>query len=215
MTRSVRVVPAILTDDSSELARLVTLANAFAPFVQVDMMDGAFVPSRSVGVADLRALELRFQWEAHLMVVDPMSCLESLRAAGAARVIFHVESCADPREIASAARSLGLGIGIALNPPTPVADIEPLLPIMDSVLLMTVYPGYYGAPFVPEVMSKVAQVRAACPGVEIGVDGGIKEANLLEVARQGVDTVCVGSAVFSSPDPQASYVRLSALARCV
>jgi ribulose-phosphate 3-epimerase len=78
---------------------------------------------------------------------------------------------------------------------------------------MPVYPGYYGAPFVPEVMDKVSQLRAVSPSIEIGVDGGVKEANLLEVAGRGVDTVCVGSAVFSQPDPAASYARLSALLR--
>lgn len=213
MTRSVRVVPAILTDDSVELTRLVTLANRFAPFVQVDIMDGAFVPTRSVGIADLREQDIRFEWEAHLMVADPLTYLEPLRETGAARVIFHIESGGDPFAVVSQARALGLGVGVAVNPPTPVADIVALLSVVDSVLLMTVFPGYYGAPFVPEVMSKVDQVRAACSSVEIGVDGGVKEANLADVARYGVDTVCVGSAVFSSPDPEASYVRLVALAR--
>jgi len=213
MTPAAKVVPAVLTADTAELARLVALANRFARYVQVDFMDGVFVPSHSVSVADMCALEVRFQWEAHLMVVDPIAYLQSLHAAGAARVIFHVESCPQPLEVALAARSLGLGVGLALNPPTPVHEVQELLPAMDSVLLMTVYPGYYGAPFVPEVMSKVAQVRAACEHIEVGVDGGVKEANMPEVLRHGVDTVCVGSAVFSSADPEASYLRLTALAR--
>ena len=134
---------------------------------------------------------------------------------GAIRVVFHFESVKDPSVVVSAARALGLGVGLAVNPPTPVAAFEACLKDVDCVLLMTVYPGYYGAPFVPEVMTKVGQVRAACPDVEIGVDGGIKEANLLEVVRQGVDTVCVGSAVFSSPDPAASYSRLVARAQAL
>lgn len=213
MKRAVRVVPAILTDDSLELTRLVSLANRFAPFVQVDIMDGVFVPTLSIEVADLRAQDIRFAWEAHLMVSDPLSCLEPFRDAGARRVVFHFESQTEPTAVIDAARVLGLGVGLAVNPPTPVADITPLLPVVDSVLLMTVYPGYYGAAFVPEVMSKVAEVRAIRADVEIGVDGGIKESNLRDVARQGVDTLCVGSAVFASPDPEASYARLVALAQ--
>ncbi|NLE96151.1 MAG: ribulose-phosphate 3-epimerase [Dehalococcoidia bacterium] len=214
MTRSARIVPAILTDDATELARLVVLANSFAPFVQVDMMDGAFVPTHSIGIEDLRTQDIHFRWEAHLMVVDAVAYLAPLRDAGAARVIFHVESGGDPLEVVSTARSLGLGVGVALNPPTPVADVAGLLPLVDCVLLMTVYPGYYGAPFVPEVMSKVEQVRARSASVEIGVDGGVKEANLVDVLRHGVDTVCVGSAVFAAADPRASFLRLSALAQC-
>jgi len=214
MTRSARIVPAILTDDATELARLVALANSFAPFVQVDMMDGTFVPTHSIGIEDLRTLDIHFRWEAHLMVVDAVAYLAPLCGAGAARVIFHVESGGDPLEVVSTARSLGLGVGVALNPPTPVADVAGLLPLVDCVLLMTVYPGYYGAPFVPEVMSKVEQVRARSASVEIGVDGGVKEANLVDVLRHGVDTVCVGSAVFAAADPCASFLRLSALAQC-
>jgi ribulose-phosphate 3-epimerase len=211
MTRTVRVIPAILTDDSSELARLIGLANTFAPCAQIDIMDGIFVPTRSIEVDDVRRQDIVFSWDVHLMVADPMRYFEPFRDAGATGVLFHVESDVDPREAVSHARALGLAVGVVLNPPTPVADIEGILPLVDSVMLMTVYPGYYGAPFVPEVMCKVGQIRAVSSGVEIVVDGGIKESNILDVARQGVDTVCVGSAVFACPDPAASYARLVAL----
>lgn len=215
MKRAVRVVPAILTDSPAELTRLVSLANRFAPFVQVDIMDGVFVPTRSVGAEDLRSQEIRFKWEAHLMVSDPIAYLEPCANAGATRIIFHIELEAEPNAVIVRARALGLGVGVAVNPPTPVASIATLLPAVDSVLLMTVYPGYYGAPFVPDVMSKVEQVRAIRADVEIGVDGGIKEGNFLAVARRGVDTLCVGSAVFASPNPDASYARLVSLAQGV
>ena len=211
MKRAVRVVPAILTDDSQELTRLVSLANRFAPFVQVDIMDGVFVPTHSIGAADLRMQDICFEWEAHLMVSDPVAYLASFRDAGAKRVVFHVESPVDAREVIAKARALDLGVGLALNPPTSVARIGGLLPLVDSVLLMTVYPGYYGAPFVPESMTKVEEVRAIRADVEIGVDGGIKAMNVADVARQGVDVVCVGSAVFSSPDPEVSYAHLVSL----
>ncbi len=212
MNRNVKVVPAILTDSASELTRMVVLANGFAPWVQIDMMDGLFVPSRSITTDDLGPLEFVFSWEAHLMVVDPLRYLVPLRDAGAARVIFHAESDDDAYDVIDLCRSLGMGVGVAVNPPTTVSEIEPLLSAIDSVLLMAVYPGYYGAPFVPGVLSKIGEVRAACPDVEIGMDGGIKESNLVEVARYGLDKVCVGSAIFGQPDPAASYRRLAALA---
>ncbi len=213
MKRNVRVVPAILTDSAAELARMVDLANKFAAFVQIDMMDGRFVPTRSIGVDDLGAVRIGFSWEAHLMVAEPIQYLDALKEAGARRVIFHVESDDDVGSIIVRCRSLGLGVGVAVNPPTPVAGIEPYLPDVDSVLLMAVHPGYYGAPFVPEVMSKIGEVRFACPGVEIGMDGGIKESNLVKVARHGLDTICIGSAIFGQQDPPASYLRLTDLAR--
>lgn len=213
MKRPVRIVPAILTDCETALARMVSLANGFAPFVQVDIMDGAFVPTLSVRAEELQRQDIRFAWEAHLMVAHPLSHLESFMRAGAKRIIFHVEAGDEAALVILQARSLGLGVGVALNPPTPVAAVESLLPAVDCVLLMTVYPGYYGAAFVPDVMKKVSLVRALRPDIEVGVDGGIKEGNLPEVVGYGVDTVCVGSAVFGQPDPAASFVRLSELAR--
>ncbi len=192
---------------------MVALANAFAPFVQIDIMDGVFVPAVSMTAEDLRQQDIRFEWEAHLMVAHPLLHLEAFKCAGAGRVVFHVESVDEAEQVVLRARSLGLGVGVALNPPTPVAAVESLLPSVDCVLLMTVYPGSYGAPFVPEVMEKVSQVRALCPCIEVGVDGGIKEANLLEVAGYGVDTICVGSAIFARPDPADSYARLVELLR--
>ncbi len=215
MSRMVRIVPAILTDNTCELNRMIGVANGFAPFVQMDIMDGLFVPSRSVGMDDLGRADIRFTWDVHLMVAHPLRYLEVLRGMGAAQIIFHIESEDDAGRVISGARSLGIRVGVAVNPPTSVADVTPLLREVDSVLLMTVYPGYYGAAFVPEVMSKVSQVRAACPQVEIAVDGGIKESNLVEVARHGVDTVCIGSAIFGSADPAASYLRFVSLARDV
>lgn len=215
MKRSVKVVPAILTDRVTELSRMADLANQFASFVQVDLMDGQFVPTRSVGVASLAAVQIDFSWEAHLMVCDPVRYLEPLKDVGAARVIFHIESEDRPVTVIDRCRNLGLGVGVAVNPPTPISRIQPLLPEIDAVLLMAVYPGYYGAPFVPEVMSKIGEVRTARPDIEIGMDGGIKESNLLEVARHGLDVVCVGSAIFGQADPGASYERLVELARHV
>ncbi len=213
MMRSVRVVPAILTDNPTSLGQMVSGANSFATYVQIDIMDGLFVPSSSIGAHDLQTADIRFEWEAHLMVEQPRGDLEAFKEIGARRVIFHLESRSDPEETVRKAKSIGLEIGLALNPETAVAEALPLLGKVDSVLLMTVHPGYYGSEFIPEVLAKVGQVREARADLEIGVDGGIKEDNLLRVVRSGVDMVCVGSAIFHSPDPAASLSRLSELAR--
>jgi ribulose-phosphate 3-epimerase len=84
---------------------------------------------------------------------------------------------------------------------------------VDSILLLTVTPGFYGSKFIPEVMDKVAELRNIQPGIEIGVDGGVKESNIKEIARAGVDYICVGSAVFLQPDPAESYRRLQSLVK--
>jgi ribulose-phosphate 3-epimerase len=211
MADSARIVPALLTDSKAELAEMVRLANSFADFVQIDVMDGLFVPSTSIDADDLRMLEIRFRWEAHLMVSRPTEHIDSFVKAGAERVTIHAEANEDVRNAVSLARRMGVRVGLALSPKTAVAEVEPLLPLVDSVLLLTVEPGYYGSPFLPEVLSKVGRVRAAHPGLSVAVDGGVKEQNLLEVADTGVDEICVGSAIFRAQDAAAAYRRLQGL----
>jgi ribulose-phosphate 3-epimerase len=213
MAKLIRVVPAVLTEDSKALARMVRQAETFCDYVQFDIMDGRFVPSHSIGCADIAALHPKIRWEAHIMVADPASYATDFRAAGASRVVFHYEASPAPEEVIALIKGLGLEVGLALNPETPVAVVEPLLAQLDSILLLTVNPGFYGSAFIPEVLDKVAELRQARPEIEIGVDGGIKDGNIARVARTGVNDICVGSAVFLQPQPEESYRRLLALAQ--
>jgi len=213
MSESVRIVPALLTDNGADLAGMVRLANTFTDFVQIDLMDGVFVPPVSIGAADLAGIEICFRWEVHLMVSRPSQHIAGFVRAGAERVTVHIEADEDIRTAIGLARELGVGVGVALNPETPVSRIETLLPVIDTVLLLTVEPGYYGSPFLPEVLPKVGEVRAMWPEGTVAVDGGVKEQNLLEVARTGVDEICVGSAIFRAADPVAAYRRFQRLAQ--
>lgn len=213
MSRLSRVVPAILTDDPEALETMVRQAESFTSYVQIDIMDGRFVPSRSIGWQELVALSPKLEWEAHLMVERPQKYLEGFRKAGAGKVVFHYEATPSPMEIISLVRDIGLKVGLAVNPETPLKSILPLADKVDSVLFLTVNPGFYGSPFLPEVLDKVAEFGNACPEVEIGVDGGIKESNIAQIARVGIDAICVGSAVFMQPDPGKSFRRLQSLAR--
>jgi len=177
------------------------------------MMDGQFVPSRSITREHLTGLSLKLSWEAHNMVLRPEDYLESLGQAGAQKVIFHYEATSSPREVISLARKLGLGVGLALNPETPVATIFPLVGEVDSVLFLSVHPGFYGSQFLPEVLDKIVEFRSAQPDVEIGIDGGIKEGNITQVARTGLDVIYVGSAIFLQPQPGESFRHLQSLAQ--
>jgi len=211
MSRNVRVVPAILTDDPSALEKMLRQAESFTDYVQIDIMDGHFVPSRSVTWEQVAGLPGKLKWEAHLMVVHPEEYLKGFKQAGAGKIIFHHEATISPHEVIARIRNLGIEVGLAINPETPVSAIAPYINQVDSVLLLTVTPGFYGCKFIPEVMDKVAKLRAIQPGIEIGIDGGIKESNIQEIARAGVDYICVGSAVFLQPDQAASYRRLQSL----
>ena len=212
MARLTRVVPAILTEDPLALETMVRQAETFTTYVQFDLMDGQFVPSRSITREHLANLHTKLSWEAHLMMLRPEDYFEGLRQAGAKRVIFHYEATPSPRKVISRARELNLEVGLAINPETSVLTILPLAAEVDSVLFLSVHPGFYGSPFIPEVVDKIVEFRRAQPGVEVGIDGGIKEGNIIQVARTKPDAIYVGSAIFRQPEPGESFRRLRNLA---
>ena len=213
MKRPVRVVPAILAEDPEELKALMRQAEDFTDYVQVDFMDGEFVPSQNVTWEHLINLEFKLNWEAHIMILHPEGWLEGLRQAGAQKGIFHYEATPSPMEVISQARKLGFKVGLAVNPETSISTILPLSDEVDSVLFLSVHPGFYGAQFIPEVLDKISDFRSARPRREVGIDGGIKEGNIVQVARAGADVICVGSAILLQPDPAESYRHLTALAQ--
>jgi ribulose-phosphate 3-epimerase len=180
-------------------------------WAQVDIMDGEFVPSKSIGWQAVKAAKLPFDWEAHLMVKEPETYFSGFKAALASRVVFHFEASADPRAVISVAKKLGLDVGMAINPGTEIEAVAEYFPLLDSILLLSVNPGFYGAKFIPEVLDKVGKIRALAPDLSIGIDGGIKDANILEVAASGVDDICVGSGIFMGADPAACYRHLQTI----
>ncbi|MAF84945.1 MAG: ribulose-phosphate 3-epimerase [Dehalococcoidales bacterium] len=211
MAKLKKVIPAILAEDPKALETMVREAESFASYVQFDIMDGQFVPSRSITSQDLMAVPIKFSWEAHLMVERPEDYLNDCREAGAKKVVFHYEATSSPQSVISRARELGLEVGLAINPETDVPAFLPLVDEVDSVLFLTVHPGFYGSKFIPEVLDKVVELRQSRPSIAIGADGGIKESNIIQIAHSGVDEFCVGSAIFSQPKPAERYYHLVAL----
>jgi ribulose-phosphate 3-epimerase len=213
VAKIIRIVPAILTDDPSKLEILVRQAETFTDFAQFDVMDGKFVPSHSVSCSDIATLKTKLTWEAHIMVLHPEDCLEDFKQAGAKKIVFHYEAAPSPADVIRQIKKLGMKVGLAVNPETPINAIAPLVNQVDSVLFLAVNPGFYGAKFIPEVLDKMVEFRKDYPKMEMGIDGGIKENNIVQIARTGVDVIYVGSAIFLQPDPAASYRRLKALAQ--
>jgi ribulose-phosphate 3-epimerase len=212
MSQRIQIIPAILTDDPKILARLVSQTEPFADYAQFDVMDGEFVPSRSVSCGQIAGLKTKIKWEAHLMVMNPEDCLEDFQKAGAQKIVFHYEATANPEETIRKIKKLGMKAGLAVNPETTITAIIPLVNKLDSVLFLSVNPGFYGAKFIPEVLDKIVAFRKIYPKMEIGIDGGIKESNIVQIARTGVNVIYVGSAIFLQPDPAESYRRLRKLA---
>jgi ribulose-phosphate 3-epimerase len=212
MSKTIQIVPAILTDNPKALETMVHQTETFTAYAQFDIMDGQFVPSRSITCEHIAKLNTKLEWEAHLMVLHPEVYLEDFQQAGAQKIVFHYEATDSPREVISLVRNIGLRVGLAVNPETPVSAILPLANEVDSVLFLSVNPGFYGSKFIPEVLDKIGEFRKAQPNLELGIDGGIKESNIAKIAQSGVDVIYVGSAILQQAQPSESFSRLLALA---
>jgi len=212
MEKTCQIVPAILTEDPVALDQMVHQAESFTTYAQIDIMDGKFVPSKSISSEHLEGITTKLRWEAHLMIEQPENYLEDFKRAGAQKIVFHFESTSSPQKVISLTKTLGMTSGLAVNPATPVSAIHSIVHEVESILFLTVHPGFYGSKFLPEVMDKVAEFRSIFPDIPTGVDGGMKESNVAEIARYGVDSIFVGSAIFLQPDPGESFRHLQSLA---
>jgi ribulose-phosphate 3-epimerase len=182
-----------------------------------DTGDGHFVPPVTIGAVVLRSIADGIHaasgvLDCHLMVTDPAHHLEEFASSGADSVTFHVEATEDPAGVAAAARKQGLAVGVAFNPGTSPEDaaIAAERADADLVLVMSIWPGYSGQPFMPESLPRMARLAelVSCP---IQVDGGVGEDNARALREAGASLFVAGSAVFSGPDPSGAYRRLADL----
>ena len=219
MTRQVKIAPSILSADFACLGDEVERVTAEADLLHVDVMDGHFVPNLTIGPPVVRSLRARTKLflDCHLMVANPGVLLGDFAKAGADRCIVHIE-VGDPQPLFDELRTLGIGVGLTLNPETPVDHVLPYLGEIDLLLVMSVHPGFGGQHFIPEVLDKVRAARAAIDEqalpVEIEIDGGIKVDNAGTAAAAGVDILVAGSAIFDADDEAgaARAIRAAALA---
>lgn len=204
-----KIVPAVLTDKPDELKRMIAQSEGFCDLVQIDIMDGKFVPSRSISAEDLAKIKTSLKLEIHLMVDDPSEYLEPFKKAGAKRIVFHYESKEDPSEVISKIRALGMETGIAINPETPVSKVEKYFKDIDTLLFLSVNPGFYGSKFIPEVCDKARAIKGTKGRLVVAMDGGLKAENILMIKEAGVDLACVGSGLFGKGDPKENYRNLA------
>jgi len=203
---ALQIAPSILSADFAHLARSLETVDAETDRVHVDVMDGHFVPNLTIGppvVAAIRACSERY-FDCHLMLTDPGAYLSAFRDAGADACIVHVE-VGGTDQLVDDARALGLGIGLACNPETPAAAVVPWLERVDSVLVMTVHPGFGGQTFLDEVLPKLRAIRAAIDrlglGIDLAVDGGVDHETAPRAIAAGANVLVAGSAIFGAPSP--------------
>lgn len=213
MILPIRIIPAVLAHNLDEFSGLMKIAESITDYAQVDIMDDKFVRSKSLSLPDLISVHKNIRWEAHLMVDLPETYLESVKKAGADKAIFHYETAPDPEAVIAIAEELQLKIGLAFNPETTVPERMPYIDRLDSVLFLSVHPGFYKAQFLPEVLNKLATFRSLNPGVKTGIDGGVNKDNIVKVAQSRVDEICVGSAVMLAGNPGESYRELKDLVK--
>ena len=195
--------PSILAADFACLGNQIrAIDEAGAQYVHIDVMDGKFVESISFGIPVIKSVRKCTEriFDVHLMVYEPARTIELAADAGADIITIHQEACADPESMIDMIKSLGLLAGVAINPDTSVDEIEYLLPKVDMVLIMTVFPGYGGQKLIPECIDKVRDLRRRIKSkgldVDIEVDGGITIDNVAELVDAGANVIVAGSAVF-------------------
>jgi ribulose-phosphate 3-epimerase len=220
MSRSVRVAPSLLSADFAALADSVReVEDAGADLLHLDVMDGIFVPNLSFGPVVVEAVKrvARLPLDVHLMIEEPSRYVPAFADAGADGLTVHVEACSDAAATLRAIRTRGLRPGITLRPGTPFAAIEPFLPLVDLVLVMTVEPGFGGQPYRKDQEPKLARARQirAENGLDyaIEVDGGIGPDTAARAVEAGAEILVAGSALFGAGDIPALIRDFHALER--
>ena len=210
--RGIEVEPSIYAGDFSRLGeQLDALLGADARIFHFDVGDGHFIPEITIGpivihsIADL-VHERGGVFDCHLMVSEPQRHLLQIQAAGGDSVTFHVEADGEPADTIAQARELGLGVGVAFNPETPVEEVADAAEGADLVLCMSIHPGLSGQELMPEVLDRIRELRRLLPPeTSIQVDGGIHLQTIAAVREAGADLLVSGSGVFWADDPGAAY----------
>lgn len=212
------IAPSLLAADFLHLQDECDMLNkSEAEWYHLDVMDGRFVPNISFGLPVIQQIRKATKkiCDVHLMIVEPEKYAEAFRNAGADRLSVHIEACYHLHRNIEQIKSLGMRAGVAINPHTPISMLADIIYDIDSVLMMTVDPGFGGQEFIPHSYEKIRQVRKMVDEkklpVHIAIDGGVTLENAASIFEAGADVLIAGSTVFKSKDPIATIAELKAM----
>ena len=215
----IEIAPSILASNLAKLADEVKkVEDGGADVIHFDVMDGHFVPNLSLGIPVLESLRkaTRLPVDVHLMIEQPEEYIEDFIRAGADRVLVHQEATAHLDRALEMIRENGAQAGAVINPATPVVMLSDVLDKLDTVLVMSVNPGFGGQKFIPNAFEKIRQLNQwrtrYNAAFRIEVDGGVDLDNAAELAQAGANTLVAGTSIFHTPDPAAAARQMRKLA---
>ena len=206
MSRVYQLAPSILSADFNRLGEQIQrVEKAECRWLHIDIMDGMFVPSISFGMPVVKSIrkESSLYFDVHMMVKDPERYVEEFQSCGADMITVHAEACRDLAETVKKIHETGADAGVAVNPDTPLSAVTDVMDQVETILIMSVYPGFGGQKYIPESTERIRTLRRmldekGLEHVHIQVDGGINRATIDEVLAAGANIIVAGSAVFGS-----------------
>ena len=210
-----KIAPSMLSANFNQLLAEIQTIEPYSDYLHIDVMDGQFVPNISFGAPVFSYLrsESQLVFDCHMMVQNPERYVADMAKAGADIITIHAEATQHLHSALQKIKDLGVKAGVALNPGSPVALIEPVLDLVDLVLVMTVNPGFGGQSFIESTLSKVEELADLREGkanyhYEIEVDGGVNDQTAVKCLQAGADVLVAGSYVFNHPDRQQAIASL-------